>query len=236
MTILEGDGPAEKELSYSGRGGIQLTNQQQLLLREVNRIDPVLGDMYMGSIAVLQDLSNPDRYSQAANSLRELMYNIVKLRGGSTVAHDSKIGNEVHLLQKCYEKNRDKTGCYSEGEWKGAVDDDLAAILKSLQGFIESVKKKMPGMESEIRKTLNGMDHSGHSLPENLIKELIEKWIRIYRYFESIKHHGDKVEPESIIEYRSELERLVLQRVAPQTYEDHRAINELIKEGEGDDN
>ncbi len=50
----------------------ELTLNQQKIYKELTKLDKKSGIAFIGALKVLKDTSNPDRFYQAANSIRHL--------------------------------------------------------------------------------------------------------------------------------------------------------------------
>ena len=62
----------------------------------------------------------------------------------------------------------------------------------------------------------------------------MEKWERIRDFFVAVCHHNKQAEEGEFGQYLDELERFLLDRVRPRTFDDFSAIDRLIEEGESD--
>ena len=92
-----------------------------------------LHDLYLGAVRVLSDSSNPDRFSQAANSLRELLEKLLK-PVYKNVNHHEKIFPQLrHEIHKSLSDYKNSHG----DKWEGkTIDRSLAKGLAKVEHYL----------------------------------------------------------------------------------------------------
>ncbi len=83
-------------------------------------------------------------------------------------------------------------------------------------------------------KVLRSLDPQGLSLPTPIEQLRIEEWEQCRDYFERVSHHDILPLREDLLLWITTLERFLLDRLRPRTFEDFTAIDRIIDEGEAD--
>lgn len=138
----------ENETSFSTSGAIELTaTQKQVIeiLRNAKLQKYPLGDWYIGAIYAVNNTYNPDRFSQAAQSIRELLEKLPRVFIEIEVQAsppDFK-GMRVNLYSRLLsDKNR------YDGIWQGkSIDAGLDKTICGLESYLQLNQK--PGKKNK---------------------------------------------------------------------------------------
>jgi len=185
--------------------------------------------MYLGGIQVMADRSNADRLALAAHAFRELMGQLANLYSG--VERLTPMGEKVSLFQKQWEKARARSVCHADGEWKGSIDDALSRFLVHCRQFFDWHASSFPRRRERVGETLQRLDRSPIRLPRVLTELSVAAWSSIYDYWNRVAHHNVEPGEDEFLEWVASLERFLLDRLIPRTFEDLSEIDALISGG-----
>lgn len=201
-----------------------------------------MANLYYGAYVVLADENNPERISQSAHSLRELLDKMprwwdgapVLQRGRNTVNMKSKL-NDIQKPWKQANETYTENGIL---DWNGDVKPELIIFLYEFEKFQNWVINERPKRSEEVRSFLATESQLPEHVPdrEEAEKERIKRWVKLYGILSNISHHGESTTDYSDIQNRFEeyLTNEVLFDIQPTTFKDIRLLDDLIKEGEAD--
>jgi hypothetical protein len=209
-----------------------LSSQQRALIRALDERDGSLRSMYLGGIEVLEDVSNPDRFAQCAHSMRELMEKLPELLDVPTKAQKESLKAKIREIEVAYLGVQKKTGCFSASSgWDGNVDGHLRKFLLRLGSFFEWFASHHPRRRDELFGVLVRLDGSGRELPKPLASLNVDAWEKKRDYFQSVAHHRRVADEQEFRQWLDALERFLLDRLEPRTFEDFAEIDALLGEG-----
>ena len=194
--------------------------------------------MYLGALIVLDDNErNPERFSQASHSIRELIDKIPKCFDIDTHANKESLKEKVMTLERSWLKATEKSICHDSicDGWKGEIDEILQSFLKATQEFFEWREKHLPRKADEIKKALRKLDNSERTLPFPLENHNVTFWSQIKDFFLSVCHHGKDTDPKEFGHWLESFEIFLLDRLYPRTYEEFDKLDSIIAEGEKDE-
>jgi hypothetical protein len=134
--------------------------QQQVLeaLKDTETEKLPLSQWYLGALYALDNPNNPDKISQAAQSLRELLEKLTQVVPG--IGIQTKPSSEKSTFQKKRSNIEKHILAYKEshlGDWEGqTIDSDLAKGLTALEEYLEL--NKQPNRAEKIAKAMTGFD------------------------------------------------------------------------------
>ena len=210
-----------------------MSAQQRALIRALDKLDGSLSAMYQGGINVLSDTSNPDRFAQSAHSIRELMEKIPERLDVPAKAQNENLKEKVIKIHIDYEKMKKKVGCFSPstGSWEGDIDTHLSSFLSHLGSFFEWVTSHRPRRRDELHSILVQLDGSGRELPKPLALLNVKAWEENRDYFIFVSHHRRVADVKEFLQWLDALERFLLDRLEPRTFDDFSAIDVILEEG-----
>ena len=187
--------------------------------------------MYIGALAVLEDLHNPDKLAQCAHSLRELMEKLSLAVEVPMKAHRDNLRAKVRELEDSYLRSRGQTICFTPAEeWKGGIDAHLQRFLARLGDFFDWFSTNYPRRRQEVHGVLMRLDCSERPLPQVLASLNVNAWQAKREYFQSVSHHGREAKEDEFRSWVNALERFLLERLVPRTFEDFAEIDALLGE------
>lgn len=211
--------------------GFLLTGQQQALLTALIDKDAQLGVMYLGGLHVLQQEGNPDREPLAAHAIRELME---KLPQFVDVPAQKKSTKPASLGVKVRELSVHWAGVSAEAMSATAVTAKLRKFHTRAKDFFDWFEQSFPRRREQTAAALRGLDVTGRSLPTPIEELHIKHWGLCTDFFQSVSHHGHVCLQGEFAIWLNDLERFLLDRMRPRTFETFSALDEIIAEGETD--
>jgi len=234
---MEDDAPPttdEAPVDAAARGTadiLRLSGSQRDLFRALEDRDGSLGRMYLGSLVVLRNAGNPDRFPQCAHSIRELMEKIPRAMDVPVKAHQERLGDKARNLSGAFADAQKNTRCLSGAKrWNGQIDRPLRNFLRRCEEFFEWMASHRPRRRDELLKMLARLGGSGQALPEPLASRKAAVWRELNGYFQSIAHHRRSAEQDEFRQQVDALERFLLDELMPKTFDDFDEIDTLLRE------
>lgn len=206
---------------------IELTSAQRQvikILRTTKSQKYPLGDWYLGAIYATKNNYNPDRFSQAAQSLRELLEKLPRVFVESEVQESRPdfLSMRVNLYSRlCSDKNR------YEGEWKGkTIDACLDKTIRGVDRYLEL--NQIPTRKEQIHSVMNKLDPMHDTLDQGIRLEKAERFHALWKTFEGLAHHNTSADEKFFWEQLAMTERLIIDLLAPITAQDQGAIQAFL--------
>ncbi|MDD2942426.1 MAG: hypothetical protein PHC51_05595 [bacterium] len=184
-----------------------------------------LATWYLGAIYAAKNIYNPDRFSQAAQSLRELLEKLPRVFVESEIQEskpDFK-GMRVNLYSRlCSDKNR------YEGEWNGkTIDTGLDKTIRGVDKYFEL--NQIPTRKKQIHSMISKIDPMHDTLDQGIRFEKSERFHSVWDFFEGLAHHNTHPDEETFWQQLSLTERIVIDLLAPITAQDQDAIRAILE-------
>jgi hypothetical protein len=211
--------------------GLVLTGQQQTLLTALVETDPQLGTIYLGGLHVLHQEGNPDREALAAHAIRELME---KLPQFIDVPTPEKPKKPVSLNVKVRELSGHWSGVSAEAMSATVITPKLRKFHIRVKDFFDWFEQSFVKRREQTAAALRSLDATGRSLPTPIEELHIKHWGLCNDFFQSVSHHGRLCSQEELASWLDELERFLLDRMRPRTFETFSTLDKIIAEGETD--
>jgi hypothetical protein len=193
----------------------------QLALREaLNARDSTLGNMYYGALLALTAEGNPERFSQCAQSLRELIQRL------TYVQDDVNLGTKVKELGEKWRKCKKTSG--------GVREQILNTMAADLDIFFSWVDEKRSSRGKLARKILDELDPMFAMLPADIIDSQAKVWLELRKHFENVAHHNHLPQEAAFKERVDAFSSFLLNLLQPRTSDNFAEIQKLIREGETD--
>ena len=222
---------APAEDPASAPTGLVLSGQQQALLTALIGLDPQLGVMYRGGLHVFHQDGNPDREALAAHAIRELME---KLPQFVDVPTREKIKRPASLGVKVRELGDAWVTVSTEAMSATTVTAKLQKFHIKIKEFFDWYEQTFIKRREQTAAALRGIDATGRSLPTPIEDLHIKHWGLCNDFFQTISHHGRTCSREEFVAWLDDLEKFLLDRMLPRTFETFSALDEIIAEGEAD--
>ena len=140
-----------------------------------------LGDIYIGIIRTLNDKENPDRFSQSAHAIRELVNLIPRFKEGIVLPEKTTKFEDI-LNKKNWNALKSLVGVQNTGVMPKEVED----LLKEISTILDR-----PNASENIAAQLVNSHPDRSSLPPYLQKGFIEEWKRLHKWFTKTSHYPD---------------------------------------------
>lgn len=207
---------------------LELTSQQSEVLealKDKKTKKYPLSDWYLGALYTLNNHYNPDRISQAAHSLRELLEKlprVIREMDAQGSSHDFK--KMRRILHERFSRDKERY----EGEWKGKkIDDDLDITLGKVDDYLE--RNQQPTRRERMQTAIEAFDPMVGQLVSRIREKKRDKLFELWKTLEGFTHHSSRPDIEKFKECLSTLERMVLDLLAPITSQDQHEIQLILK-------
>jgi hypothetical protein len=193
---------------------------------------PRAASMYYAAVAVLQT-ELPDRLPLCAHEMREFIEKLpLELAGvPGESAQGPQLGDQVNALVNEYDLAARNSRTRSDGEWTG-MDGHVTRLLRKLDEFVRWFRQHPTRREQAIGG-LQRVDPTPAGLPRLLVEADARVWLQWRRYFNLVAHHSLEASEAEFEGQLAAVESLLLQRLAPPTFENQDEISRLIAEVEG---
>jgi hypothetical protein len=230
-----------EEAVWPPRIAASFAPQQLELIAALEERDSRFAQWYTGALQTLGNVDNPERFSQAAHSMRELMEKLPEhayilasgdRSGRVSLRGQGNLRTEAQGLRTGWMKGKQATKCHDGAGWSGPIDSVLVAMLERVEAFISWVEENRPSRATIVGTGIESLDGSGRSWTLEIRAENVKRWTVAYEYFESVCHHGRAADPEAFNRYLTSVEHFLLDLLAPRAMEDLADIESIIREGE----
>jgi hypothetical protein len=137
----------------------------------------------------------------------------------------------IHLGQSWSNFTKNSKCCGNPG-WSGTIDRPLQNFLKKARDFFAWFEAERPTRKQQTAKILRRLDPLDLPLPKPIEYLRVEEWDKCHDYFESVSHHNTVPTPEDFALWLIAVERFLLERLHPRTFDDHAKLDQIIREGE----
>jgi hypothetical protein len=213
-----------------GRSLLTLSGQQRALLKALEGHDQGLVVMYRGGLMVLADANNPDRLSLCAHAIREVMEKLPEYLSVSVKAHQENLKDKVQGLSDAWSAIPTDPAVPRPPGCDGKIDRRLTIFLGKAAEFFQWFFEHHPRRRKEVHGVLERLDGSGRSLPASLAELNVDTWEEMKRFFIAVLHHRKVPTDDEFSRWLDALERFLLDRLLPRTFEDFAEIDALLKE------
>ena len=218
----------ENRWEFSESGPLVLTSIQRQVFEILSATKSQkysLGDWYLGAIYAVENRYNPDRFSQAAQSLRELLEKIPRVFVESEIPESRPNFREMRrdlYSQLCFDKKRYR------GAWEGElIDSGLDKTIRGVDRYLEL--DQMPTRKEQIHSVMCKIDPMHDTLNQEIRTEETKRFNALWQYFEALAHHNTHTDKEIFLRQLDLTERLVIDLLAPIAAEDQGAIREILE-------
>ena len=206
---------------------LELTGQQRVVLEALKgkeTEDYPLSKWYLGALYALENSYNPDRVSQAAQSLRELLEKlprVVQEMDAQANSYDFK--GMRHALHASLSKDKERY----EGAWKGKnIDDGLDKTLRKLDDYLE--RNQQPTRKERMQTAIATFDPMVDQLDSKIRQAKQDELYDLWRTLESFSHHQREPDIEKFRQCLGKLERIAFDLLAPITAQDQHEILSIL--------
>lgn len=206
---------------------VSLTSRQSAVQDLLKRQDTEkyhFSEWYYAALFAIDNTRNPDRFSQAAQSLRELLEKLQRTVQGSDVqapAMDFK-GHRRRMHER-FQKDKNRY----EDSWKGEkIDDHLAKTIREFGHYLES--NQQPTRKEKIQRTVDYFDPMSNVLSNRAREQKRDRLHKLQGMFENVAHHNHPIGEKEFREYVEKFESFMLNLLAPVTAQDQLEIESIL--------
>ena len=207
-------------------GPVLSSSQREVLatLRRRETSEYPLSEWYLGALYALANFHNPDRLSQAAQSLRELVEKLPRVVQES----DSQIINgnfpeERRQIHAGFTRDRER---YPDG-WRGEqIDSRLEKTLNRAARYFEA--NQQPTRREQIQSAITNLDPLFGRMDSDIRQRKLRAIYHVWRRLEGFAHHRANASQEEFQDCLTTLEKIVLDLLAPITAQDQRDIQLIL--------
>ena len=237
QAILRSDADADTSnvnITLRQHGPLALSGIKQQVLDALKRVEteeyPV-SDWYLGALYALENPFNPDRISQAAQSLRELLEKLPRVIQASDV-HTFDFQGMRKGIRERFERDKSR---YKE-VWKGEkIDARLAKTLRRIDRYLEL--NLQPTRRDQIQIAIGNIDPMADYIEVDIQKQKRDAFYELWNQVEGYAHHRTNYRQDER-KFRtcvSVLERLIYDLLAPITARDQQEIQSILSRSEHSD-
>jgi len=212
------------------------SDQQQAIIRSLSEKSTELAYIYIGTLRVLIDRKNPDRFHQSAHSIRELIEKLPRYWPDAPSFKPPEMGIKS-LFNPLIDKwiSTVKKTCCADLDWTGIIDPPLTEFLRDFQIFITEYQEAYPSFRKQTEIFLKSIAPFADSLPhqeaQRREKERLKRWMDFRSDFNKFCHHNKNNFPyiEKMKSFESMLASEILPPVTPPALEDLQELDQIIQ-------
>ena len=206
---------------------LDLTLQQQSVLGALQGKETEeypLSKWYLGALYALENTHNPDRVSQAAQSLRELVEKlprVVQAMDAQGTAFD--FAGMRHGIDARLSRDKER---HPEG-WKDQViDSHLDKTLQKVERYLE--QNRQPTRKEQLQRAVTNLDPLLDQLDSGVREAKRQLLHDLWKSLEGFAHHQRNPDIAEFRECLRTLERAVFDLLAPITAQDQQEIQSIL--------
>ncbi len=200
--------------------------QRQVLdaLRAKETDEYPLGDWYLGALYALQNKYNPDRISQAAQSLRELLEKLPRVVRESDVPRPYNFKEMRKNINKRWIKDKKRY----DGKWKGVtVNNHFDKTLRKIDEYLEF--NQMPDRKDQIQLAIRRIDPMADMFDPKIQKLKRDQFHNIWTEIEGFAHHRSNPDEQRFLECCSAIDQIIFDLLASVTAQNQQEIRTILE-------
>ncbi len=207
---------------------LELSSQQRAVVDALQVYESErypLSRWYLGALYAIGNRYNPDRWSQAGQSLRELLEKLprVVLEGDAQVQNRPNFREQRSRLYTRFDSDRQR---YQDG-WEGQeIDRQLARTLEDAATYFQQ-NHQQPTRSDQIQAGVAHIDPMADQMDSATRGRKRDEIVSLWQQLEAFAHHHTSDE-EGFMRCLRTLERTVLDLLAPVTAQDQQEIQSIL--------
>ena len=216
-------------IEFSDQNRLELTSIQIRVIEAIKKNPKPekypLVNWYLGAIYAVKNIDNPDRFSQAAQSLRELLEKLprsfAEMETGQSQHNFKNLRRE---LDQRLSSDKDRY----ESAWEGKeIDADLDGTICSVDKYLQL--NKTPSRLEQVGNALNKIDPMSEILGQKINRQKQDRFHELWKDLEGVAHHKSSINDDYFRKLFDGIDRLIIDLLAPITAEDQDAILAILK-------
>lgn len=186
---------------------------------------------YVGALYALDNPHNPDRISQAAQSLREFVEKLPRVVHGSDVqGSNTDFAGMRRSINDRILKDKKR---YPDG-WKDKViDSRLDKTLRKVENYFE--RNRLPTRQEQMQQAVSTIDPMVNQLDRAIQDTKQTQLLNLWKILEGFAHHKSNADIEGFNKCLEELENIVLDLLAPETAQNQQEIQAILSRSDRSD-
>ena len=186
-----------------------------------------LSQWYLGAIYALSNPYNPDRHSQAAQSLRELLEKLPRVIQETPM----QISNpQMVQTQRELHSQISKAAERYQWEWSGKpIDSDLSKTLDAAEEYFRL--RQQPSRRELITRTVATIDPLFYQMNTDVRNRKLGELSDVWRELEAYAHHRSP-DTETFGGIMERLEHIILDLLAPIRADNQQEIDAILQKSE----
>ena len=217
-----------KSIEFSDQNHPELTSMQQRVtetLKSLNHGKYPLADWYLGAIYAFNSTRNPDRFSQAAQSLRELLE---KLHRTFAEIEAGQTQHDFHGMRRYLDQRLSSDKKRYKNAWEGKkIDENLDNTICSVDRYLQLCKT--PSRSEKICNTFSKMGPMHEILPPKIHQQKLDRIHGLWKRLESVAHHGNDANDDYFRKIFNEVNHLIINRLALTATENQAAVQAILE-------
>ena len=210
---------------------VEFSAQQRAVLEALQSRDNeqyALSQWYQGALHALRNRQNPDRLSQAGQSLRELMEKLPRVIRESDIQQVNSYDFRGKR-QSLHARLQKDQGRYADG-WLGQpIDRPLAGTLREFEAYL--IRSQMPSRREQVQIAVASIDPLANQMDIAIRDRKREEMFSLWQQMEAFAHHNT-ADTAAFDHWLGVLERTVLDLLAPITAENQQEIQGILQNRE----
>lgn len=206
---------------------VELTSRQLEVLevlRTAKSDKYSLADWYLGALYALQNPYNPDRFSQAAQSMRELLEKLPRV---FVEVEIQEYRSEIKDLRRDIRKRLGIDKLHYADDWRNNnITSHFDKTIRKIERYFEI--SQQPSRSEQVESALRKVDPMYEILDHEVKEQKNKAFMGLWSDFEKIAHHKKLSDPAVIFKLIEDCENLILELLAPITAKDQVEIGKLM--------
>ena len=206
---------------------LELTPRQKQVLEALKDTETEklpLSHWYLGALHALDNPNNPDRISQAAQSLRELVEKLPRVVKGNDIQGGGT--GFAEMRRNLYRRVLKDKKRYPEG-WKDEkIDGGLDKTLRKFEKYLEI--NQQPTRRQQVQRAVANIDPMVDRLGSKIQETNRDRLLDLWKTLEDYAHHTSEPDEEEFRKHLRALERTIIDLLAPITAQDQREIQTIL--------
>ena len=206
---------------------LELTPRQKQVLEALKDTETEklpLSHWYLGALHALDNPNNPDRISQAAQSLRELVEKLPRVVKGNDIQGGGT--GFAKMRRNLYRRVLKDKKRYPEG-WKDEkIDGGLDKTLRKFEKYLEI--NQQPTRRQQVQRAVANIDPMVDRLGSKIQETNRDRLLDLWKTLEDYAHHTSEPDEEEFRKHLRALERTIIDLLAPITAQDQREIQTIL--------
>ena len=210
---------------------LELSTQQRDVLKALQSLDTErypLSQWYRGALDAWRNRHNPDRLSQAGQSLRELMEKLPRVVRESDIqqVNNYDFQGKRQSLYTRFQKDKRR---YAEGWLDQPIDQRLTGTLEKLEIYLS--RSQMPSRREQVHMAVASIDPLVRQMDIAIRDRKREEISSVSQRMEAFAHHNTS-DAADFERWLGVLERTILDLLAPVTAENQQEIQGILQNPE----